>query len=78
MFIAQTVLATECVPVAVKFKGSAVTDLSLGSGQSHVKRLLYLPAVVKSRPFTLRAARVCFPCLMSSRILALPQKVEGL
>lgn len=43
-----------------------------------MKRLLYLPAVLKSRPSTLRAARVCFPCLMSGRIWALTRDEEGL
>lgn len=43
-----------------------------------MKRLLYLPAVVKSRPFTLRAARARFPCLMSGRISVLTWEAEGL
>lgn len=43
-----------------------------------MKRLLYLPAVVKSRPFTLRAAGARFPCLMSGRISALTWEAEGL
>lgn len=70
-------LATECVPIVVKFKGSAVTDLSLGSGQSHVKRLLYLPTVVKSRPFTLRAARVRFPLSDVKQNLGSPTESRG-
>lgn len=43
-----------------------------------MKRLLYLPAVVASRPFTLRAAGAHFPCLMSGGIWALAWEAEGL
>lgn len=43
-----------------------------------MKRLLYLPGVVKSRPFTLRAAGARFPCLMSGTISALAWKEDGL
>lgn len=43
-----------------------------------MKRLLYLPGVVKSRPFALHAAGARFPCLMSGRISALTREAEGL
>lgn len=43
-----------------------------------MKRLLYLPGVVKSQPFTLHAAGARFPCLMSGRISALTWEAEGL
>lgn len=47
--------------------------------RSHMKRLLYLPGVVKFRPFTLHAAAAFrFPCLMSGRVFALAWEAESL
>lgn len=43
-----------------------------------MKRLRYRPAALRSRPSTLRAATVCFPCLMSGGIWALTRDEEGL